>query len=401
MLLRQPGVPRLVVSVLIGRIPIGIFSLAIVLLVRQETGSFAQAGIASAAWALGAGVVAPLQGRLVDRFGQPAVLIPSTVLNATAVAAFVLGARAGASTWLLAAFAWLGGAALPPLGACMRSIWADAFADDATARNTAYTFESMIAEVFYIVGPAITTLLIAVSSPSAALLVAIGLSAAGTIGFATAALARGWRSEHIARPRAGALAAPGMRTLMLAIVPTGIAFGVLEVAMPAFAVEQGHSAGLAGIFLSAMAAGSLVGGLWYGARHWSGPIVTRFIGLEILFTLALLPLLLAGSIGSMIALMAIAGLALAPTAAAGYLIVDHIAPPGTVTEATTWVMTANVAGGALGAAIGGVVVQEMSVRTALVVACAGPAIGTLIAIIRRRTLAEPGHSLAVARKGAV
>jgi MFS family permease len=386
LLLRRPGIPRLVVSVLIGRTPIGIFSLAIVLLVRQETHSFAQAGAASAAWALGAGLVAPLQGRLVDRFGQPAVLIPSTLLNATAVAAVVVGARAGASTWLLAVFAWLGGAALPPLGACMRSIWADTFADDASARNTAYTFESMIAELFYIVGPAITTLLIAVSSPSVALLTAIGLSAAGTVGFATAALARGWRSEHTSRPRGGALAAPGMRTLMLAIVPTGIAFGTLEVAMPAFAVEQGHAAGLAGIFLSAMAVGSLLGGLWYGARHWSGPIVARFIGLQVLFTLGLLPLLLADSIGSMAVLMVIAGLALAPSAAAGYLIVDHIAPAGTVTEATTWVMTANVAGGAIGAAIGGVVVQDVGVRTALVIACAGPLIGTLFTLARRRTL---------------
>lgn len=394
-LLGHAGIPRLVGSVLIGRIPIGIFSLAIVLLVRQETGSFAQAGIASAAWALGAGLVAPLQGRLVDRFGQPAVLIPSTLLNASAVAAFVLFARAGSPTWLLAGFAWLGGAALPPLGACMRSIWADTFAEDAGARNTAYTFESMIAELFYIVGPAITTLLIAISSPSAALLAAIALSAAGTIGFATAALSRGWRSEHHARPRAGALAAPGMRTLMLAIVPTGIAFGVLEVAMPAFAVEEGHSAGLAGIFLSAMAVGSLLGGLWYGARHWSGPIVARFIGLEVLFTLGLLPLLVANSIGSMVVLMAIAGLALAPSAAAGYLVVDQIAPPGTVTEATTWVMTANVAGGALGAALGGVVVQEMSVRAALVVACVGPALGTVVAILRRKSLGEPGHPATV------
>jgi MFS family permease len=384
------------VSVLIGRLPIGIFSLAIVLLVRHETGSFAQAGIASAAWALGAGLVAPLQGRLVDRFSQPAVLIPSALLNASAVAAFVLSARAGSPTWLLAVFAWLGGAALPPLGACMRSIWADAFADDASARNTAYTFESMMAELFFIVGPAVTTLLIAFSSPSAALLVALALSTLGTLGFATAALARDWRSEHDSRPRAGALAAPGMRTLMFAIVPTGVAFGVLEVAMPAFAVEQGHAAGLAGIFLSAMAVGSLIGGLWYGARHWKGPIVKRFIGLEVLFTLGLLPLLVADSIGAMVVLMGIAGVALAPSAAAGYLIVDHIAPPGTATEATTWVMTANVAGAALGAALGGIVVQEMSVRTALIVACAGPALGTLIAVLRRRTLSESGRELAVA-----
>ena len=128
------------------------------------------------------------------------------------------------------------------------------------------------------------------------------------------------------------------------------------------------------------------------ARSWRASSA-----LEILFTLALLPLLLADSIGTMVVLMTLAGLALAPTAAAGYLIVDHIAPPGTVTEATTWVMTANVAGGALGAAIGGVVVQEMSVRTALVVACAGPAIGTLIAVTPP---AQPRAARAVAGRPA-
>lgn len=386
-LMRPPGVPRLVASVLIGRLPIGIFSFAIVLLVRQETHSFAQAGPASAAWALGAGIVAPLQGRLVDRFGQPAVLIPSTLLNAGAVAGIVIGARAGAPIWLLALFAWLGGAALPPLGACMRSIWADTFSEDAGARNIAYTFESMIAELFYIVGPAITALLIAISSPSAALLLAIGLSAAGTVAFATGALSRAWRSEQTAeRSRAGALASPGMRTLMLAIVPTGVAFGALEVAMPAFAVAEGHAAGLAGVFLTAMALGSLLGGLWYGARRWRGPIARRFLGLQALFTLGLLPLLMADSIWSMAALMTIAGLALAPSAAAAYLVVDHVAPPGTVTEATTWVMTANVAGGALGAALGGVVAQRVSVHAALLLACAGPLLGTAVSLARRRTL---------------
>jgi MFS family permease len=386
-LLRPPGAKRLVVSVLVGRLPTGIFSLAIVLLVRQQTGSFAQAGAASAAWAIGAGLVAPLQGRLVDRFGQPAVLIPSTLVNAAAVGAIVVAARAGAPTWELAAFAWVGGAALPPLGACMRSVWASTFAGDAGARNTAYTFEGVIAELFYIVGPAITTALIALSSPSTAMLVAIGLSVAGTLSFATATLARGWRSAHESRPRAGALAAPGMRTLMLAIVPTGISFGVLEVAMPAFAVAHGHRAALAGILLSAMALGSVAGGLWYGSRHWQGPVVTRFISLQMLFTVGLLPLLLADSMGMMAALMAVAGLALAPSAAAGYLVVDRIAPRGTVTEATTWVMAANVAGGALGAALGGVVVQEWNVRAALVIACAGPLLGTLVTMTRRSSLA--------------
>ncbi len=394
-LLRPPGIKRVVLAVIVGRIPIGIFSLAIVLLVRQQTGSFAQAGAASAAWAIGAGIVAPLQGRLVDRFGQPQVLIPSTLLNALAVVGIVLVARHHAATWTLAIFAWIGGAALPPLGACMRSIWATTFAGDAGIRNTAYTFESMVAELFYIIGPAITTVLIAIATPSAALLVAVGLSVSGTIAFATARTAREWTSDHASRPRAGALSAPGMRTLMLAIVPTGMSFGTLEVALPGFAVAHGHRAALAGIMLSAMAVGSVLGGLWYGSRHWSGGIVGRFIALQALFTLGLLPLLLASSLPLMTGLMLIAGLALAPVAAVGYLVVDRIAPPGTVTEATTWVMTANVAGGALGAALGGIVVQEVSVRAALAVACAGPVLGTLVTILRRGTFQPPVQEPAV------
>jgi MFS family permease len=389
-LLRPPGIKRLVASVLVGRIPIGIFSLAIVLLVRQQTGSFAQAGAASAAWAIGAGIVAPLQGRLVDRLGQPAVLVPSTLVNAAAVGGVVLAARAGAPTSVLAAFAWLGGAALPPLGACMRSIWATTFAGDAALRNTAYTFESMIGELFYIVGPAITTALIAIGTPSTAMLVAIALSVAGTLAFASARIARDWRGEHVSGPRAGALTAPGMRTLMLAIVPTGISFGTLEVAVPAFSVDHGHRAALAGIMLSAMAVGSVLGGLWYGGRTWSGPIVRRFVALQALFAVGLLPLLLADSLPLMTGLMLVAGLALAPVAAAGYLVVDRIAPPGTVTEATTWVMTANVAGAALGAALGGLVVQHVGVRAALLVACGGPALGTLVTLARRRTLDVSG-----------
>jgi len=385
-LVRPPGATRLIVSLLIGRIPIGIFSLAIVLLVRAETGSFAQAGLTSAMWALGAGILAPIQGRLVDRFGQPAVLIPSTLANAVAVAGVLLCAREGAPTWALAAFAFLGGAALPPLGACMRSVWARVFADDADARNTAYTFEGVVSEFFFIVGPIIVTVLIALSSTSVALIVAIALSLIGTLGFATGSLAREWRSDATERPRAGALGSPGMRTLMYAIVPTGISFGAIEVAMPAFAVAHGEEAELAGILLSIMAVASVLGGVWYGGRTWSSPVVERFIVLHVVLAVGTLPLLLADSIPMMAVMIAIAGLALAPSAAAGYLLIDHVAPPGTATEATTWMMTANVAGAAAGAALAGVIVEAADVRWALVLACAGPVVGAIVSIALRHTL---------------
>jgi MFS family permease len=187
-----------------------------------------------------------------------------------------------------------------------------------------------------------------------------------------------------------------MRTLVLAIVPTGIAFGALEVAMPAFAAEQGQRPALAGLLLSAMALGSVIGGLWYGGRNWKRPVVVRFLTLEAMFTLGLVPLLLVpDSMLAMGLLMGVAGLALAPSAAAGFLLIDQIAPAGTATEAYTWVVTANVSGSAIGAALSGVIVENGDIRTALVLAVAGPAVGTAIAVTRRRKLAQPAEPVAV------
>lgn len=388
-LLEPRGTLRLTSMMLLARIPIGIFGLAIVLLVKEHSGSFADAGAASAAWAIGAGVIAPVQGRLVDRFGQPAVLIPSTLINAAAIFGVVIVAESEGPLWLLCALAAIGGAALPPIGACMRSVWADVFADDAHARNTAYSFDSVVAELFFIVGPLLTTLMVALGSPAFALLAGAALSLVGTLGFATGELARKWRGRHDAAPRAGALSARGMRTLMLATIPTGTSFGVLEVALPAFTIAEGESAELAGILLSLMAIGSIIGGLWYGARSWSGSVVARYLWLHVIFTVLLVPMLVASSMVQMGIAMVLAGLFLAPTAAAGYLMIDRITPPGTTTEATTWAMTSNVAGAAIGAAIGGLVIQHAGVGWALAVAVAGPALGTAIAVTMRRDFEPP------------
>jgi MFS family permease len=387
-LLRPAGATRLLLTALLGRLPVGIFSLAIVLVVREQTGSFAEAGVASAAFAIGAGVVAPLQGRLVDRLGQPAVLVPSALINAAAMVGLVLAGEADAPGWTVVALAAVGGAAIPPLSACMRSQWAALFADDDSARGTAYSLESVFNEVIFILGPLLTALLVAIGSPDAALLVAAGVSLVGTIGFATARLARGWEGEPAERTRAGALASPGMRTLVIAVVPTGMAFGALEVAMPAFAVEHGHRPNLAGILIAAMAAGSVLGGLWSAAREWRLDVVWRFLALHGAFAAGMLPLLLVDSLALMTPAMLVAGLALAPSAAAGYLLIDRMAPPGTATEAYTWAVTASITGAALGAALAGLIVHHASVRWAIVLAFAGPALGTLVAVLRRRTF-EP------------
>ena len=88
-ILRSPWVGVLVASSLLSRLPIGINALAIVLYLREQTGSFAVAGAVSGTMALGSAIGAPLQGRLVDRLGARRVLLPVAVVHAVSLGAIV------------------------------------------------------------------------------------------------------------------------------------------------------------------------------------------------------------------------------------------------------------------------------------------------------------------------
>src|SRR5579884_3579905 len=92
------GVPRLFASALLARLPQGMASLAILLLVRDSTHSYVAAGLAVGADALATAAMAPVQGRLIDRRGRPRVLAPVAIGQSIVLVALVLAAhwRAGA-----------------------------------------------------------------------------------------------------------------------------------------------------------------------------------------------------------------------------------------------------------------------------------------------------------------
>ena len=96
--LRVPHVAALVAATLLARFPIGINALAVILYLRERTGSFAVAGVVAGSLALGSGVGAPVQGRLVDRFGQRTVLPPLAFVHAAALGLLVLSTELGAPT---------------------------------------------------------------------------------------------------------------------------------------------------------------------------------------------------------------------------------------------------------------------------------------------------------------
>jgi MFS family permease len=385
-LLRTPEVPRLVWSALVGRLVYGMAGLAIVLLVRDAAGSFALAGLATGSFALGAGVASPLMGRLVDRGGQTRVLLGCAVVCAGAFSALALTAgRAPAG--LLPVLAGIGGATVPPIGACMRALWSSMLGRGARLQ-TALAFEATVQEAAFITGPLLVVSLIAVASPAVAMLAIAADVLVGTCLFAITPASRSWRPRARDRDWAGALRGPGLRTTLVVIALMAAAFGMVEVAVPAVA-EQLGSRTLSGLFLSLWSGGSMLGGLVAGALASGRSAERRVVVLLGAVAAGLAPLAVAAVGVLPFALcMLLAGLAVAPTIGCLYLLVDRSAPPGTVTEAFTWVTSAFTAGIAAGSALAGSLVQHAGPGAAFLLGLGTVAAAMLLARARRSTLVE-------------
>jgi MFS family permease len=382
--LRTPGVARVAVFATLGRLPFAIVPLSIVLLMREQGYPYGQIGVVVGAEALAVALTAAFVGRLVDQVGMPRVVLATGALTTLSLSAETIAILAGAGPALLVALAALQGGSIPPISASMRSLWARLV--PAESLETAYAFDAIQLELVFVVGPLIAAGLAATISPAAGMLLCTGFYLLAALGFATAPAVRSARlDDQVERTRAGALRAPGMRTLVLAGAITAISFGALEVALPAFAEREGSRSAV-GPLITMWSLGSLVGGLWYGARSWRAPAARRFVILMGLLGLGSAPLAFAPSIGVMGALLLVTGLALAPLATTEFALVDALAPEGTATEAYSWQIVATVMGAGAGSVLAGVLADHASVEWALATPTIACAIGFAVALARRRSL---------------
>lgn len=364
-LLSGPGIPRLFVASIVGRLPIGMSGLAILLLVQSESGSFAAGGMATGCYVAGLACVAPLLGRIIDRNGPRITLLTCALLFPASMAALITAVAAAASTPLVLVCAIAAGATFPPMTVCMRTYLRQRVAGD-VALSTAYSADSILIEVMFIAGPMLVAFFVAYATPSAA----VWFSAA--CGFAGALLFLGALGEWKIAPRRehtllGPLAQREFVLLIAIVLCYALAFGLTELAVAAAASEANRPA-LAGVFLGLMSAGSAFGGLAYGSRSWRGPLLRQFS-----ITLAVMGsglLVLAGpwSVITFSALCVFAGIVMAPALIIQSMLVAKTARPEHVTEAFTWSSSGLLAGIGFGMAAGGALVEWGRSPAALCVA---------------------------------
>jgi MFS family permease len=383
--LARPHMAPLFAAAFVGRLPVGMYSLAAVIYLSGQTGSFAVAGAATGAFAISSGISAPFLGRLIDRIGQAPVLGACAIGFPVSVAALIAVADATGDTVQVLACAVASGLAFPPLFATLRAL-IGVLAGGLV--ETAFALEAIVQELFFIFGPLLVALIVAVASAQAALGAAAGLVTVGTLAFVAASPARPRERSRGSDRGRGALASPAVRTIVLTSAVDGMTFGSLEVALPAFAQQYG-STGRAGLMLGTLAFGSLIGGLWYGARNWSREPGELLLLFAWPLAAGLASLTLASSILQMTVLLLIAGLFIAPSAAASFSLVGSLAPKGAMTEAFTWLSASVTAGFAAGGVIAGLLVENVSVDAALLTTAGCALTAAMVLYVRRRTLRVP------------
>ena len=382
-----PGSPALIASALLARLPLGMTSLAFLLLVRGTHHSYAVAGVTVGANAFANAAGAPLQGRLVDRFGRARVLAPSAFAQALVLVAFVLASKAGATSVPLILLAALAGALMPPVSPTARALLREVFPDPGLL-DTAYALDSVLQEVVWITGPLLVALIVAASSPQVAVLTVAAVCVCGTVVFVRSPLARGSGTRAADQPRQAVLSNADLRALLGPVALMGVGLGAIEVGLPSLALHAG-SRPASGLLLAMWSLGSMTGGLWYGARAWNASLTRRYRLLFVVAVVLTAPLIVArtipeGAVGSLLA-----GLTIAPVFSCQYALVGRVVKPGAETEAFTWVSAALVGGLALGSAVGGAAIAAAGESAPFVFSCCATAVAAVIALRTREPASVP------------
>jgi MFS family permease len=380
--LRTPYALRLLGGTLLGRLPNGMATLAILLFVRHHGGGYSLGGLLTAMYVIAMAVGQPLLGRVMDKRGQ-FVLLPAAVLSGVGFALPVVTGLYPLPVTFGAIL--LAGFATPPLESGLRALWPVVLTDEALV-GVAYGLDAAAQELLYVTGP-LLVIAAAVISPEAALLLTAVLGLLGTLVVITAGPSRTWRGEPRVAHWAGPLRSGGLRVILGALVCVGVALGAFNVAAVGYG-DGLDSGSAAGILLAANAGGAFLGGLAFAARGAGDHPYRLLPWLVTGLAAGYLPLASAPSLVPMTGIAVLSGLFLAPVLGTTFTLVDRLAPRGTVTEAFAWVVTAMAGGAALGSAIAGRITDLGGSHAAFAVS-GGAGIMALAVVAAGRALLRP------------
>lgn len=367
-LLRTPGLLRVILSQLLARFPFGMMSLGFIMHIEATYGSYTLAGITLGAQTLGCAISGPILGRWLGRFGTRALIATATAISASSLIVIAVFTLEPAT---LIALASLVGLAAPPIQPAVRTIYPELI--EPRQLTTMFSLDAALQEVIWIVGPVLATFLAATISPEATVLAMGVVQVVGVTIF-------------LANPEVGRVVIPVAkrklgRVLKNRSVVANVVLGSLLVA--SFAGVEVGTVGLldkttAGLVISLLSIGSLLGGIVLGKRIHSRWSFTWFMliilaGYAMVFIAPTNPLWLAGC-------WFIAGIGIAPALGALGAGISIVLGADEAPEAYGWVGTGQLIGYSASAAIAGIMLDNLPKQSTFALAVIFAAATALVAV---------------------
>jgi predicted MFS family arabinose efflux permease len=392
----QPGYPRFVSAATLARVSDEMFSVGVVLLVLDRTGSAALAGATVAAITFPSLVSGPLLGAWLDLTGRrrKLMVIDQLVIACVLVALVLLVGHA--PHWVLPLVVIPAGITYPlsfgGFTSMIPSLVPGELLPPANALETT-SFNSAL-----VVGPALAGTLSAVVTPAAPLVVEAVLALA-----ALALIVRipglDRAPEHTPGRTIWTVALDGLRMIVavpqLRAVTATAAFGMcglglLTVAFPLFAVEHlDVERSAAGFMWAAFAVGSTLGALSLVRVQRRFPPERIVLAGYAVFGALMLSWPLAGSLAVFLVLVALAALVDGPALAAQFGTRQLHVPPSLYGQVFTTAVGVKVGSFSLGAGLGGVIATGLGSAETIVIAATMQMAGAVVGLTLARLPALP------------
>jgi MFS family permease len=389
-LLRIVG-PAYILVAFLGRIPLAMSQLGVLVLVSSELDSYGAGGAAAGLLAVANAVGSPLAGALADRIGQRPVVLVQSLAGAAGLAAVVFVTDPDTPRAVIFAVAAITGFAMPQVGPLARVRWRPITRDEGDQRrlvDAAFSYEGAADEASFVLGPAMIGVLAIIAEPAGALLAAAVVLAVFGSWFAVH-----WTSELVAKrsTTGGSGSAPlwsiAFAVLVVAQLCIGTIFGSVQTGTAVLARADGHP-GVTGLIHAVLGIGSVTAGLAITALPERVLYATRMLVAAVGLLVLSAPLLLVDSIASLIFVIALLGFAVAPYMISNFALAGILVPVHRVGTAMTLLAGATGIGYALGASIAGRLADEGGHTPAFAVTVGAAGVAVLLAGVANKALRE-------------
>lgn len=367
-LFKTPGVAVVLFAQLLARFPFGMQTIAFAIHLEHVFGNYTVAGLAIAAATVSAAVSAPILGRLVAVHGIKRVVLTCSLISPIGflVIGFAPITEAGAIITSL-----LIGLFVPPIQPAARAVYPTLVKTEAS-RNTLFSVDAILQEVIWIVGPVLTTVLIATTNTVVPLAVMVVVQIIGGSWFALLPTVQEAPIPRSTKRMGNVLRSPLVRAMIVVNLLFVGSFSVLEIGAVA-TVGKAE----AGFVLAMLSVGSVVGALAFGHRARSPYALTKQLAVVLIGDLLIFfntddPIWLG-------ICLFIAGIGVATAFATISAIIAKSIPLDDTPEVYGWIGSGQNIGYGIGAAFAGVLVDQVSGTAAFAFAAGLDGVAMLVA----------------------